>query len=161
MIKLVENLPIAEIKSIMADPDIWPTISEDGQDVEEFEPQTGDLFQYLGIYANGDLAGMFLVHADGLTCVKVHMSLFKPFRLLYALQAVESLIGWFTTLPKRIQKLNADIPEYNDGAIRLATESGFTLEGANRQSIMKDGKLYDQLRFGMTRKEAVELCLAR
>ena len=50
--------------------------------------------------------------------------------------------------------MNATIPEYNEGAIRLAIEAGFTKEGVNRKSIMRDGKVYDQHEFGITRKEA-------
>ena len=157
MIELVENLSKADVISIITEDDIWPFVSEDGLIKEEYDPVMDHPdFRYLGVYVNEDLAGLFFVHPDcGFTSVKAHIAILKPFRALYALGAVEKLIEWFTTLSDRIQKMNALIPLYNKGAIRIAVESGFTEEGINRKSIMRNGKLYDQQQLGITRKEAL------
>jgi len=156
MIELIENLSKADVISIITEDDIWPFVSEDGLIKEEYDPVMDHPdFRYLGVYVNEDLAGLFFIHPDcGFTSVKAHIAILKPFRALYALGSVEKLIEWFTTLSARIQKMNATIPEYNEGAIRLAIEAGFTKEGVNRKSIMRDGKVYDQHEFGITRKEA-------
>jgi len=155
-VELIENLSLDEVASIMKDDDIWPFVSEDGISKKDYYPVDHPAFRYLGIYVKGDLAGLFFVHPDnGFTSVRAHIAILKPFRALYALSAVGKLVEWFTTISDRVQKMNAMIPEYNNGAIRLAIESGFKKEGVNRESIMKDGKLYDQIQFGITRKEAL------
>lgn len=162
MIELIENLPKADVISIMTQDDIWEFVSEDGMEKNEYDPiMDHSGLCYLGIYVNNDLAGLFLVHPDnGLTSVKVHIAILKGYRALYAVGASEKLIEWFIALPDRVQKLNATIPEYNKGAIRLTIEAGFKVEGINRQSIMRNGMIYDQHQFGITRKEAI-LCQQR
>ena len=161
MIDLKENQPIADVKYILTDQHVWANSSEDGMDVETFNPVDNESINYLGIYSSPKrLIGVIVTHPDGLTTVKVHIAILKPYRGLYAVAAGKALIKWFAALPDRVQKLNADIPEYNTGAISLARECGLTSEGINRKSIMRDGVLYDQLRYGVTKQEAKTLCQA-
>ena len=162
MIVLRRIFSATDIKRVMTDPDVWPFVSEDGYSKEDYEPVEDESFRYLGIYSNGALAGLFFVHPDnGATSLKAHIAILKPFRSLYALPAVKRLIEWFCGLEERINKLNATIPEYNTGAARLAGSAGFSREGVNRKSIMKDGVFYDQFQFGITKEEAREICQQR
>ena len=49
--------------------------------------------------------------------------------------------------------MNASIPEYNKLAIRLAGKVGMELIGINKRSFMKNGVLYDQQLFGISKED--------
>ncbi len=158
MITLIERLPLSDARRILTDSEVWPFVCEQGQIKEEFEPVDHPSVNYLGVYQLKKLVGVFVTHAEGLSCVKAHIAILKPYRGSLAINSVRKLIEWFADLPERINKLNADIPTYNETAIRIARFCGFVEEGFCRESIMKDNEFYGQVRFGLTKEEAKQLC---
>ena len=54
---------------------------------------------------------------------------------------------------EKIAKINVTIPENQVKVINFAKKVGFKKEGLNRDSYLKDGKLYGQQNLGITRKE--------
>ena len=50
-------------------------------------------------------------------------------------------------------RLEAEVIEYNERALKLVEMLGFTMEGRLRQAKYLDGKYYDILRFGILKHE--------
>lgn len=158
MIELREDLSLDAVRSMITHDDIWGGSSEDGISRNDWMPIDHPSVHYIGIYEEGRLIGSFSVYPEGITSLAAHIGILKPYRVAYSVLSVFSLFRWFISQDERVNKLNAQIPGYNTGCIKLAEHAGFKHEGINRQSIMKNGKLYDQIRFGITREEAESIC---
>ena len=50
-----------------------------------------------------------------------------------------------------LYKINASIPVYNKRSIKYTEDIGLKKEGINKNSIMKNGKLFNQIYFGLER----------
>jgi RimJ/RimL family protein N-acetyltransferase len=67
-----------------------------------------------------------------------------------ATQAVRGLTEWvFATTP--LVRLFAHVFEWNPASARVLEKAGYTLEGRLRRSVLKDGKLIDQLVYAVIR----------
>jgi RimJ/RimL family protein N-acetyltransferase len=67
-----------------------------------------------------------------------------------ATQAVRALSEWiFATTP--LVRLYAHVFAWNPASARVLEKAGFTLEGRMRSSVIKDGRVIDQLMYGMVR----------
>jgi RimJ/RimL family protein N-acetyltransferase len=68
-----------------------------------------------------------------------------------ATRAVRALSEWvFATTP--LVRLYAHVFEWNPASARVLEKAGFTLEGRLRRSVLKEGKLIDQLMYGLVRE---------
>ena len=69
-----------------------------------------------------------------------------------ATRAVQALSEWvFATTP--LVRLYAHVFEWNPASARVLEKAGFALEGRLRRSVLKEGKLIDQLMYGLVRDE--------
>jgi RimJ/RimL family protein N-acetyltransferase len=67
-----------------------------------------------------------------------------------ATQAVRALSEWiFATTP--LVRLYAHVFAWNPASARVLEKAGFTLEGRMRSSVIKDGRVIDQLMYGIVR----------
>lgn len=67
-----------------------------------------------------------------------------------ATAALRALTEWvFATTP--LVRLYAHVFEWNPASARVLEKAGFTLEGRMRSSVIKDGKIIDQLMYGILR----------
>jgi [ribosomal protein S5]-alanine N-acetyltransferase len=68
-----------------------------------------------------------------------------------ATQAVRALADWvFATTP--LVRLYAHVFEWNPASARVLEKAGFTLEGRMRRSVIKDGRIIDQLTYALVRE---------
>jgi RimJ/RimL family protein N-acetyltransferase len=68
-----------------------------------------------------------------------------------ATQAVRTLAEWvFATTP--VVRIYAHVFDWNPGSARVLEKAGFTLEGRMRRSVIKDGKIIDQLTYALVRE---------
>jgi len=139
-----------QLLSIITDESIWDGASADGQQKESIIPSGLPL----GAYFGETLMGVFLVFLDTPTTISVHIAILKKYRGIKTISAVREFMSWFIGA-KSLYKLNAEVPEYNTTAIKLAKHFGFTEEGTNKKSIMKNGKLINQVRLGITKEQAI------
>jgi RimJ/RimL family protein N-acetyltransferase len=70
----------------------------------------------------------------------------------YASDAIKLVVRYFFH-ERRYHKVNVSVFSFNEASITLHERFGFQLEGRLRNMIYTDGKLYDELLFGMTREE--------
>ena len=73
----------------------------------------------------------------------------------YASETLQAIISYcFTEL--ELNRIEAEIYEFNDPSIRLFERHGFRREGIRRQYIFKDGIFKDEYLYGLLREEWVK-----
>jgi len=95
--------------------------------------------------------GVLIGEPRNLVTYEVHVALLPNARG----QAVDICVGamrWMFSNTKA-QRLNASIPEYNKLALRLASKVGMELIGINKKSFLKDGELFNQHLYGISKGE--------
>jgi len=139
------------VQPILAHPSIFPHIHDDG--FTEAAPIDHEGLYWLLVEEDKPL-GVFLVHAHNTACYEVHTCLLPETWGRSSLEAAQLVGRWiFENTP--CQKLITHVPESNRLAKKFAIRSGFTLEGINRASFLRDGVLLDQFLFGITKQEFV------
>jgi len=143
------------IKQIMAE--FWDDVAEDGQTVEEYFPDVESEL-WLAVRDHDDVLGVYRLHAITNTCLQVHIQIRKKFRGETA-QKIQHAINaeWLKNLPENYQKLVAEVPVIYPNVREFILANGWTIEGINRSSIKKKGKIVDMWRFGITRSELAEV----
>jgi len=123
---------------------------EDGFILEQWIPDIARNIWIIISY-NNNVVGLFQLKQVGAVTYEIHVNLLKPFRRLryYAGFALGDWVLKNTTL----NKITTQIPTTSPHVIKFAVDMGFTFEGTNRESYLKNGKICDKLLFGITRNE--------
>lgn len=144
------------IKSIMLNQEIWKTCAEEGQEQEDYEPET-EADCWLILEADEGFIGAYNIHPHNSTTLELHAHVLPEFRKKYAFESGDLALEWIMNeAPESYQKVIAQIPECYQNVIDFTIGHGFTKEGVNRLSDRIDGVLYDQWLFGITRQEIGE-----
>ncbi len=147
-LSLKRSFDVEEIKSVFTNPQIWATIAEDNQDIESFNPDPEKEF-FLGVYDNSLLIGFYAFAAKSSVELDVHVQILPKHRKKYALASGHKMIDWFINdAPANYLKLTAQIPFKYPDVKNFALSIGFEIEGINKQSYRKDGKIYCQWYLG-------------
>jgi RimJ/RimL family protein N-acetyltransferase len=76
----------------------------------------------------------------------------REWRRGYAGEALEAVVKFcFDTL--EMNRIGAEIYEFNSRAVRLFERLGFTREGVVREAVLKNGKFADEYLYGLLRRE--------
>lgn len=151
--KLSRTHDMALVASIMRHPAIWPHVHDDSTP-EDWVPSDADCFHWMLVTVDGDVGGVFLVHAVNGYCYEMHTCLLPHLWGDKAAAAAQMLAGWvFRDTPA--QKLVTNVPAYNRAARRFAIAGGMRQEGINRASFMKNGVMVDQIMLGITKEELI------
>ena len=113
-----------------------------------------DYLYYLVAKESGIIAGMFVVFPINGSTVDAHSSVLPGFYGDKAREAGRMAITWVFENTE-YHKINGSTPIYNKSALKFSEDIGFKREGINKKSHMKNRKLYDQIYFGLERKEWV------
>ena len=140
------------IKSIIKDKDIWDYVSED-QAIETYEPQIREGIVYL-LASDEKPMGLFVYEKKGQILAEVHSCVLKPFRGVRALEMAKASLAWIFRNTD-MQKVITNVPIYNTSALLLALRAGMVMEGTNRKSFCKNGRIHDQYLLGITREECL------
>ncbi len=137
------------VKYIVTHPQIYPYISEDGQDPNTFEAP-GDPWIYLIIRATYGPLGLYGLVPQTSVVLEVHTCILPEGRGAPAAEAAQLLITWVwqNTEANRLVTL---VPVYNRRALKYAQRAGLVEYGRNPASYKKDGKLWDTVLLGLTR----------
>ena len=140
------------IDSVLKHKDIAPFIGDDSSGKLDINYPIVDSIYYLAIYDDSDIAGIFaFVVINGIT-LDGHTNILPRFRGEKSIEAARLGLKWVFDNTKFV-KINGSTPIYNKRAIAFNKKIGFEVEGINKGSIMKDGKLYDQIYFGLERSK--------
>jgi RimJ/RimL family protein N-acetyltransferase len=139
-----------EILEIAHSPDVAPFLAEKWMYPQPM-PESMDFI----IYEAGEVIGQVSFKSVRWFNRKAELSLFiKPEfqgRKL-GMKILEAMMEYaFGRL--NFYRLEAEVLEYNEKAIKLVEMLGFTMEGRLRQAKYSDGKYFDILRFGILKHE--------
>lgn len=150
----VEVISKDQVLEILNDDELFDRVS-DGVDRDQFDPPDG--YFYLGCINGDDICGFFVIHPENSVTASLHINMLKKHRGM-AHGFVVELYKKLADSP--IEKWVAKIPECYPDVYKFAKKHGFSDEGKDRLSIVKDGKLIDRYMLGMTKKEMKEWVLS-
>jgi hypothetical protein len=141
------------VRSVLLHPDVYPWISDDGSPVaaESKMPEV-----LLGSDENFVLSPhstvvMVFVRRNRIE-YEIHTNIIPEGRGRKSFPRVASTLDWMLDYTP-CRKFTTSVPTFNRAANWYARKFGMTQEGVNRQSFLKNGELYDQILFGLTREE--------
>lgn len=153
MITVEPTVDMKLVKSIMTEPEIWERASEDGTDPVSWYPGTDAFTVWLLCLEDGEPIGIILIHTDNSVSLKIHPYLRTEHRTKGRLM-MGAFYEWFlNSTQDKVNKINVSIPVNQQKVINFAKKVGFQKEGLNRDSYLKNGKLYGQQNLGITRNE--------
>ena len=139
------------IRRVMTNPRIYPSITDDfSASATDFQPVCDDRLIYLAAKDGQTFLGIMLFAPENGIELRVHhfflpIAWGKP-----ALEAVRVGIEWIWA-NTRYKRLFGKTPAFNRLALRFAKRVRFQVCGIDIASIQKDGRLWDQILFGMSR----------
>lgn len=136
------------IDSVLKHPSIKPFIGDDQSGDVEFP--VIDHIYYLAAWEGDTIAGIFVVFGINGITADAHSSILPGFYGEKAREAGREAIRW-VFMNTGFHKINGSTPVCNLRAVRYAEDIGFSREGLNKSSYMRNGKLYDQIYFGVER----------
>ena len=137
------------VRAILTDPAIYPHIGDDFAPAPEaFEPLSDSRVWWVVARDCGEILGLFLFIPQSRVCWECHVSML-PAAGRHAIAAGRAVIPWIRE-QTGCRRLVASIAETNPRAIRYAQACGFRVMGRNEKSFFKNGKLQDQVLFGLS-----------
>ncbi len=126
--------------------DLWDCVSDDGAQ-QPFLPDVDNEY-WIGIYEDG-LSGIYRIHAINQVTWQIHALMIDR---THAKESGKRILEWFYN--ENIgHKLIAEIPVIYPNVYHFTKKQGLKDEGVNRESFMKNGKIVDTYRLGITREE--------
>lgn len=138
------------ITSVVTHPSIWPHVSDDSVRVDEYHPTIDGLI-WLKVF-DDNLLGIYMIQRHNFINYEIHTCMLPSAWGKKAKQASKLVLDWIFSNTE-CMKLITHVPEDNPLALRYAKNAGLMVEGNNRKSIMKNGKLLDQTQLGITKEE--------
>lgn len=149
--RLTQQYDVEEIADVMRGPDMWDSITDDSS-VFNLDHLSA-LIRIPSVYflvpvINGVRVGIFFFHPHNSITFEIHSMVKQENRgELTCMGVVEAGIWMFDNT--KCLKIVTQVPEGNIRAKYLARRMGMTMEGVNRKSLMKNGKLLDQTWYGV------------
>ncbi|MFL1383611.1 GNAT family N-acetyltransferase [Acinetobacter baumannii] len=144
---LIKLDDLDEINRIILNEHIQKDICDDptaNQKIDELGP-----YEWIGVVEDG-LQGFFMLARHNSLSVEIHTCLLPTLRGTKAFEAGRMILRHIF---EKNLKVISWIPENNRKAKLFAQMLGFHVEGINRASFLKDGKLLDQFLVGLTKGE--------
>jgi hypothetical protein len=129
------------LRSIMTNPEIWDTITNDGCDVETWQPEQDRMYLLGSI--EGEYVGVFVIHMSDIGIYQCHVQVLPSMRKLYAIEFGKMVINWVWKNTE-INKLFALIPDIYPNVKNFSELHGFHQEGLITKSFIKNGSLCSQ-----------------
>lgn len=120
-----------EIKQVLLDEEIYDRITDDNSPLREDYELPKEYINYIGGYVHGEIASLFIVHEK-----RMHFMVLKKYRK----HARELLKESFKLWPRSVYVV---IPTLHKSVINFAKKFGFKHMGIEKDSHIKNGKLYD------------------
>lgn len=133
--------------------EVWDFLTDDSDlRIENYQPTLHDDSRWYIISHNGQVAGAFWMRRVNAVTWEAHANVRPKFwgnksGTAMCQLALDEMIR--DTGAKKIISL---IPDSSPAVQRMAEAIGFKREGVQKKSWLKNGKLYDQIHYGITRK---------
>ena len=127
---------------------MWDNVCEDGHTIEEFDPEPeANCWVAMGDY------GVYCLHPHNRVTLEIHAFILPEHRKEHSEMSGKKILEWIYSEAEQYKKVIAQIPKLYPNVRDFCLKQGFALEGINRMSHLKDGKLMDMWLMGITREE--------
>ncbi len=135
------------IKSVVST--MWNSVCEDGHKIEDFDPKPEQ-----NCWVNIEDIGLYNLHPHNSTTLEIHAFILPNKRKENSVLTGKEILKWILeNAPKQYQKIIAQVPFLYPNVKDFCINNGFQIEGINRLSHKKNGKIVDQWLLGITREE--------
>jgi RimJ/RimL family protein N-acetyltransferase len=141
---------LAKIIKVLKNPEIFERISEDGVSIDNWLPSLDDAI----FLTDKENIGLMIYHEINSITIECHVQVLPEHRGK-ALEFGKSAIDWAWENTKAT-KIVAQIPEIYPDVIRFAYKNGFSFEGINKDSYLKNGKVHSQYYLGLIKPREVK-----
>lgn len=145
---LVKLDDLEEINKIILNEHVQKDICDDPTRNEKVLDLSG--YEWIGVVEDNITQGLFLLIKHNSIAIEIHTCLLPSLRGSKAVEAGKLILN---LIFENYQKVISWIPENNRKAKLFAQMLGFQVEGINRASFLKDGRLLDQFLVGLTKGE--------
>lgn len=145
---LVQLTSLDEINSIILNQAVQDDISDDLS--KDHKVTSLSNHEWIGVADNDQLQGLFLLIKHNSISIEIHTCLLPTLRGSKAIEAGKLILN---LIFQKYEKVISWIPEHNRKAKLFSIRLGFEIEGINRASFLKNGKIYDQFLVGLTKGE--------
>ncbi|KQE29071.1 GNAT family N-acetyltransferase [Acinetobacter nosocomialis] len=145
---LVKLDDLEEINKIILNEHVQKDICDDPTRNEKVLDLSG--YEWIGVVEDNITQGLFLLIKHNSIAIEIHTCLLPSLRGSKAVEAGKLILK---LIFESHQKVISWIPENNRKAKLFAQMLGFQVEGINRASFLKDGRLLDQFLVGLTKGE--------
>ncbi len=138
------------IRGVMSSSEIFAATAEDGAHETDIiiDPVSEAWVQILN--SEDDLVALYNFHPHNSVTVEIHAQVLPEFRKRYSYETGISALQWVHDHAPQYKKIIAQVPVVHANVVRFIERFGFRREGINRMSYKKNGKLMDQIMFGIT-----------
>ena len=147
-----------EIDKIFKHEEIYPHVSDDysnnPEDMDTELAASNEALFFIKSEVDENLAGMFMYHPHNGVLYEVHSAVLPEYRGAISVEMALMSLQWMFK-NTNCKKVITYVPRGNKPAFALARRVGMIVEGVNRLSIMKNGKLIDQKVLGITEEEVL------
>ena len=159
-VKAVRTYDPDLVRSVMMRPEIWATAAEDGQLAEDHIANVDDTC-WLAMWAEGQLIGLYNLHAHNSVTVEIHAHVLPDYRKRFSHDTGVAALQWLMENAAQYKKVVAQVPVIYENVKKFTCSFGFKVEGVNRLSYEKNGELVDQWLLGITQSELEEFFRCR
>lgn len=141
------------INTVMFNDDIFDVISEDGV---EKDRQRFDVYNeyWLKVMVNNELIGVYNLHHTNTSTLEAHVHILPEFRGSHSQDSILKVYEWlFKNCGDEVVKFISNIPVIYPNVLKFCLSNGFTHEGINRKSYLKNGVVHDVDMVGITKEE--------
>lgn len=145
------------INSVMFNDFIFDVISEDGVKKED---QRFDVYNeyWLKVIVDDDLVGLYNLHHMNRSTLEAHVHILPKFRKIHSQESILKVYEWLIeNSGDGMVKFISFIPVIYPNVLRFCLSNGFTHEGVNRKSHLKNNVLHDVDMVGITKEEMKEV----
>jgi len=152
----IKTISQDEAIEIMSDPELFERIGNDKCNDPNLTISFSASEVIYGCFYGSDLCGVVIFEPESSITVSVHCNFLSGKREHAHSLVNMAAIKLFKSYPS-ILKVNACVPVCYPDVIGFCLKFGLIIEGIDRKSILKGGKLLDRMRLGATRKEIERL----
>jgi len=140
---------LAKIVKVLKNPEIFERISEDGVYIDNWLPSLDDAI----FLTDKENIGLMIYHEINSITIECHVQVLPEHRDK-AMEFGKAVLEWAWENTKAT-KIVAQIPEIYPDVIKFAYKNGFSFEGVNKDSHLKNGVLHDQYYLGLIKPREV------
>ena len=156
MIKIQRTFDADLVRKVMTRPDIWATVAEDGQNIDDYSPEVEEDC-WLEVSDDFLTVGLYNLHPMNGSTLEAHIQMLPEHRLDYARPSGLKFFKWIIDeCPAQYHKFIVKIPALYPNVKKFVEEFGLTLEGTITKSHMKNGELVDVWFLGITKDQIKE-----